>query len=309
MTRFIDEAEVARLKSAPAGSFQARLYHALKARALKNTRVPGFVQPGDTQEWWHLCWERASDAAFLWHMERDAALGEWIRGAAFWMRDREDEEWIGPWYRNHARPLKGHLETAHVCLALCEMLDLCDGLFTPEEKAGLESALREKGMEPCLRYCENVVQTHTHINNWYNVLLMGYGVCALYFEDEAAIEKTLLLLRESYSLYNRDSYGESVQYSNYATLTLSHLNELLLRLRPDVENRVELACYARLMDWYAASFLHMKPWDEGGEAYPPHPEFCRQRRHFPPHGGRAGPGGRAAAGSDAPPGGAGLLAV
>lgn len=183
MTRFVEEREVARLKAARPESFQARLYAALRERTYRNTRHPGFVQPEDTQEWWHLCWERASDAAFVWHMERDSALGEWIRRAAFWLRDLDDVAWIGPWYRDTSRPLRGHLETAHVCLALCEILDLCDGLFAPEEEAGLKAALREKGMIPCQRYCEHVQRDHAHINNWYNVLLMGYGACALVLDD------------------------------------------------------------------------------------------------------------------------------
>jgi len=262
MARFITDWEVARLRSAEKDSFQMKLYEALKARTYKNTQHPGFVQPTDTQEWWHLCWERASDAAFTWHMEKDEKLGEWIRNVAFWMRDLEDTEWIGPWFRSHARPLKGHLETAHVCLAMLEILDLCEGLFTEEEKKSLEEALKVKGMGPALIYCERVVDGSGGLSNWYNVLLMGYGACALYFEDQEAIEKMMDFIRYSYNLYNKDSYGETVQYSNYASLTLSHLNELILRMRPDLAAQVDLGCYGRLMPWYAASFLYMKPWDD-----------------------------------------------
>ena len=150
---------------------------------------------------------------------------------------------------------------------------MCDGLFTPEEEGSLKTALRAKGMIPCLRFCERVQRDHTSINTWYNVLLMGYGACALLLEDAQAVENTLMLIRDSYSLYNADSYGESVQYSNYATLTLSHLHELLLRMRPDLENRLDLSCYAHLMEWYAGSFLYMKPW-EGGDCVSTHAEFC-----------------------------------
>ncbi len=283
MARFVTEAEVARLRGAKPDSFQAKMYAALRERTYRNTQHPGFLQPGDTQEWWHLCWERASDAAFIWHMEKDEKLGEWIRGVAFWMRDLEDTEWIGPWYRSHVRPLKGHLETAHVSLAMCEILDLCEGLFTQEEKKSLEEALRVKGMGPCLRFCEIVRGNHTSISNWYNVLLMGYGTCALYFEDQEAIDKTMILIRDSYSLYNADSYGESVQYSNYASLTLAHLNELILRLRPDLANQVDMFCYANLMVWYAASFLYMKPWT-GDAVYPRTLNFADSAAIFRPTG-------------------------
>ena len=51
MSRFIDKQETARLRAAKPDSFQARLYDALRNRTYRNTRLPGFVQPGDTQEW------------------------------------------------------------------------------------------------------------------------------------------------------------------------------------------------------------------------------------------------------------------
>ena len=262
MARFIEKHEVERLRAAKPESFQAHLYVALRERTYASTRCPGIVQPQDQQEWWHICWERISDAAFVWHMERNVTLGEWIRGVAFWLRDIAAEEWLGPWFRSKSYPLIGSLETAHISVALCEILDLCDGLFTAAEEESLKAALREKGMVPCLRFCERVQREHTHINNWYNVLLMGYGISALFLQDEAAIQNTLRFLQDSYSLYNADSYGESLDYSNYASLTLAHLNEIFLRMRPELENRINLSCYAQLMDWYAASFLYMKPWDD-----------------------------------------------
>lgn len=268
MTTFITQAEVSRLRQAPPGSFQQKLYAALRDRAHRHTRYPGFVQPGDTQEWWHLCWERASDAAFVWHMERDAGIGEWLRAAAFRLRDLDEDEWQGPWFRPHEHPQVGSLETAHAALAMCEILDLAGALFTPEETERLKNVLRVRGMEPCLRFCESVITGAKIIQNWYNVLLMGYGVSALALNDAAAIEKTFRLLRYAYGVYNSDSYGESLQYSNYASLTLSYLNELMLRRFPERADEIDLTCYGRLMPWYAASFLGMKPWDANGEKWP-----------------------------------------
>ncbi len=283
MSRFVSELEVNRLRMAEPNSFQDKLYNALRERTYRNTRYPGLVQPGDTQEWWHLCWERASDAAFVWHVERDEALGKWIRDVAFTIRDTADVEWIGPWFRDSSRPLIGQLETSHICVALCEILDLCDGLFTDEEKASIEVALRIKGMEPCLRYCQKIQREHTHINNWFSVILQGYGVCALYLKDEAAIENTLAMLRDAYSLYNTDSYGESMQYCNYSSHILAHLNELLLRVRPDAANRVDIECYGRMIPWFAASFMHMKPWD-GDEVVPRTINFADSAAIFRPTG-------------------------
>ena len=132
MARFVTAAEIERLRHAPADSYQRRLYDALRKRAYQHTRHPGFVQAGDTQEWWHLCWERASDAAFVWYMERDEQIGQWIRDVAFWLCNIEDVEWQGPWFRGRIKPLVGYLETSHVALAMCEILDLCGELFTSE---------------------------------------------------------------------------------------------------------------------------------------------------------------------------------
>ena len=258
MTRFITAEETQRLRGAAEDSIQKKLYDAMRERVRKETVVPGFLQPGDTQLWWHLCWERASNAAFIWHMERDQKLGEWLKGVAFWMRDLSLDEWIGPWFRNRKGEPCGALETAHVCLAMCDILDLCGELFTEEELTSCRQALKEKGMPLCLRFCE----TRRGCSNWYNVILMGYGVSAFYLEDTEAMEKTLTLLQDSYAMYNRDSYGETVQYSNYASLTLARLHEIILRLHPEYEPRLNLGVYASLMEWYAASHLYMKPWSD-----------------------------------------------
>ena len=153
MARFVSSQEISRLISAPKDSIQKKLYNALRNRIYEKTKESGFVQPGDTQEWWHLCWERSSDAAFIWYIEKNPDLGKWIRQTAFWLRDQEAAEWIGPWFRNHNKPLTGQLETAHAALALCEILEFCADLFSVDEKKSLEDALKAKGMKPCLRYC------------------------------------------------------------------------------------------------------------------------------------------------------------
>lgn len=283
MSIFVTRAEVERLRQASPDSRQQRFYQALLARTHKNTRVPGFLQPGDTQQWWHLCWERASDAAFVYHVEKDAALGEWLRGIALWMAELPADEWIGPWFRKREQPLKGMLETAHVSLALCEILDLAGDLFTPEEDAALRAALYEKGLKPCERYCAAGAQG-SRVNNWFSVLLCGYGVSAAVLGEAEHVRQTLAWLPIVHNLYNDDSYGESLQYSNYASLCLANLQEVLLRSHPECAPQLNLRCYARLMPWYAASYLYQKPLREGGPAYPRAFNFSDSAAVFRPSG-------------------------
>lgn len=283
MAIFVTEAEVARLKASPEAGRQRALYEAMRARVVRNTRLPGLVQPADTQEWWHLCWERASDAAFVWHLEQPQELGAWLREVGLWIARQDADSWIGPWFRNRETPLRGMLETAHVTLALCEIVDLAAPLFSGEELAEMREAIRVKGMEPCGRFCGAVYAQGQAINNWYCVLLGGYGTAAALLEDEEGIRQTLRWLPAAANLYNADSYGESVQYSNYATLSLAHLQEVLLRARPDCAPLLTYP-YAGLMAWYAASFLHMKPLAPEGDAYPRAMNFADSAALFRPTG-------------------------
>lgn len=267
MAIFVTQAEVTRLRQAPADSKQRRFYEALRDRVQKNTRAPGLVQPDDTQQWWHLCWERASDAAFVYHVDRDEALGQWLRAVGLWLAELPGDEWLGPWFRKREAIPRGMLETAHASLTMCEILDLAGDLFSGEETQALRAALREKGMAPCERFCDGIAKGG-HINNWFNVLLGGYGVSAVVLGDTERVKQTLTWLPLAHNLYNADSYGESLQYSNYASLCLSNLQEVLLRAYPECEPQLDMRCYARLMPWYATSYLYQKPLHEGGPAYP-----------------------------------------
>lgn len=283
MAIFVTQAEIARLKAAPEGSRQSNLYQAMRARTMRNTRAPGLVQPEDTQEWWHLCWERAADAAFVWHVEQPEALGVWLRDVGLWLARLDADAWIGPWFRGRETPLVGMLETAHATIALCNIIDLAAPLFSRDELEEMRAAVHDKGMLPCMRFCERVQERGTHINNWYCVLLGGFGTAAVTLGDVETIEKAIKWLPAAWSLYNDDSYGESVQYSNYASLTLAHLQEVLLRGQPECAPLLQYP-YATLMPWYAASFLHMKPLAEGETVYPRTFNFADSSALFRPTG-------------------------
>ncbi len=280
---FIREEELERLRQAPKDSRQITFYRALKKRGYKNTQADCLVQPEDTQEWYHLCWERLSDAAFLCRVEQDEKIGKWLHTRVMEIVRMELDTWIGPWYRERGPVPKGALETAHITLAVCEAVDICSFLFSEEEKKEILVALREKGMILCRRYCQAIEEEQNHINNWFMVLLNGFGTAAAVLGEQEEIRQAVHWARLAGSLYNRNDYGETVQYSNYATLHLSHLNEILLRVGV-AEEELDLNCYAGLMEWYAASFLYQKPLDKGGKSYPRSVNFGDCAALFRPSG-------------------------
>ena len=138
----LKEEEVQRLRNADPDSLQAKLYRAYRARILDATRFPEIRQSGDEKEWFHLCQPRCEGAAFLWQVERNEHLGQWVHDAAMWIADQDASDWIGPWFRNHSKPYVGMLETAHIVSAVCAALDMAGERFTEEEKERLE------GQEP-----------------------------------------------------------------------------------------------------------------------------------------------------------------
>lgn len=284
---FISKKERERLQSVNHDSFQWKCYDAIRERVCKNTKENTLVQPGDTQEWYHLCWERISDASFIYHMEEDAALGRWLHDRVLEIVRKSADEWLGPWYRNRSEDAdeqEGYPETSHITLAVCEALDNCDLLFTEEELAECREAIRVKGMLPCMRYCNGTVARANHINNWFMVLLNGFGAAAVLLGDSEAVRLAVEYSHVAASLYNEDSYGESLQYSNYATLHLSHLFEVLIRSGQADRKELNLQCYTNLMTWYAASFLCRKELKKEETVYPRFVNFGDSAAIFRPSG-------------------------
>ncbi|NLC45216.1 MAG: hypothetical protein GX783_13160 [Clostridiales bacterium] len=258
---FISDAEIQELQRAPQNSKQQELYRIMKDRTERNTKEDCLVQSSDTQEWYHLVWERMSDATFVWAVERSESLGRWIRNRTLELVRLSQDDWIGPWYRNRGDPKPiGALETSHIALAVCEAHENCNELFTEEELQEIRSAIRDNGMNLCREFCEKTASERKHINNWFVVILNGFGTCALVLDDKEAIEQAIEWTHLASGLYNSNDYGESIQYSNYSNIHLAHLNEVAIRkgINP---NELEMSCYTKMMPWYAASFLHNKHID------------------------------------------------
>ena len=259
MKAFIDTKQAERLRgNLKEDSLQSHLYKVLKDRTLRNTREDRLVQSADTQEWYHLVWERMSDAAFLYYMEKDAALGRWIHDRTMEIVNLPLDAWIGPWFRRREseKPI-GALETSHITLAVCEAYVNAEDIFTEAEKEQIRQALRDKGLLLCRRFLDKRWEARA-VHNWFIVILNGFCTAAavLGLQDEIAFA---LEMEEVCSrVYNIDSYGESVQYSNYASLHFRYMHRVLVQSGYATKEELHPECYMRLMKWYAYSFQRMK---------------------------------------------------
>jgi hypothetical protein len=236
----------------------------LNARCTRRTANPGLMVPGTTVEWWHCAHEYISDAAMCWALKNDAAIGGWLRGVTLDVARRSLDDWVGPWFRDHAKDQPcGHLETAHLSWAVSAALDLAPGVFTPAEQDELRTVLRERAMPLCLRWLD----THHHLANWRCILGAGYAVPAAVLGDEAALDRCeahFALAQEC--LQDDGSSGESLQYGHYAMTGLMLSAEALIRRRPHLAATLPLERCSKATRWFAASLLYRKPlsgWGQG----------------------------------------------
>jgi hypothetical protein len=245
------------------------LWTVMQKRTKLNTKELSICQSQDTQEWWHLVWDRMSDAAFVYHVLRDPDIGRWIHFAALEICRKDASEWIGPWFRKRVNPPVGMLETAHACVAVATALDLCADLFTNQEIRFMHQNLKEKGQEPCLRFLQS-----GHHNNWYMVLLLGFTMASAVLGEKENLPAVAECYQTACTMYNRDSYGESVQYWNYATLTLSRIYETLCRIDHQLAESLPVP-YIDCIPWVCTSLMYMKPlpgWTPGKQ-YPRNVNF------------------------------------
>lgn len=264
---------------------------ALIERTINNTRFPGLVQPLDTNEWWHIIWERLSDVAFIcfladksnnFHQVIKACgltpeteivrLREWLKSVVLDTIRKSPDEWVGPWYRKRGRikRLVGQLETAHAGIAVATVLDLCPDIFTATELDEIREALITKPQKLCQEWLNITIKRQKIANNWFMVLLNGYGTISAIIGDQVGVEKSVENYELATKLYNQDSYGESLQYWNYAAFNLAHLFEVLVRYNSSLEHELDISCYTRCIPWVVSSFLEMKQVAGWGDLAYPH---------------------------------------
>jgi hypothetical protein len=290
-------------------------------RTMRNTRFPGLVQPSDTNEWWHIIWERLSDVAFICFLAKNSnnfyvskiefvsetdqttyqklddnpcvfplisdlinkvikshelipkteivRLREWLKDVVLDTIRKSADEWIGPSFRKRSKKLVGYLETAHAGIGIAIVLDLCPDIFTTTELDEIREALISKSQKLCGKWLDVSIKRKNITNNWFMVFLNSYGTVSAILGDQAGVEKSVENYELAVKLYNEDSYSESLQYWNYASLHLAHLFEVLVNYNPSLESKLDILCYTRCMPWVASSFLEMRPLVGWGElAYP-----------------------------------------
>ncbi len=238
-------------------------YWALYRRVNERTAAPGLMNAQTTVEWWHATQEFVTDAAMLYALDGDATVGAWLRDAVLSIVRRPVDDWVGPFFRDHdSKPPVGHLETAHLSMAVASAYDLAPGAFNELEKTELEKCLREVAVPLCTRWLDRTA----HINNWRCVLLYGLAAAAVVLKDEVSVARALAEYKTCVQLFQEDgSYGESLQYASYAAAALMLTYESLVRYNPAFLTELSLAPYARAVHWMAQSLFYRKPLTGWGQ--------------------------------------------
>lgn len=236
-------------------------------RVMMRSASPGMADDSTTTGWYHHAAEYMSDAAMAYALTQDKDLGRWIRAMVLQMVRLGQDVWIGPAFRDHEiKPAVGHLETAHLCLAVVSCADLAADAYTPEELGEIGSFLRETA----LPLCRNWLDMAERLNNWRCLLAAGLALCAAYLDDRAAMDRAgeeFLLCRD---IFQEDgSHAESIQYGNYAAWGLMLTYEALVRRDPAYLERLNPDRYGRKVHWDWHSHLYYKPLDGWGPSERP----------------------------------------
>jgi len=252
---FLTETERARLMSLPSTSPTASLLTAMQARVIRRAVSPGLTDKSATTEWWHHASEYLTDAALVHAVRPTPAVDAWLRACVLDIIRRPVADWAGPGFRGYTGgDMVGTLETSHLTWGIGVAYDLSSDLFTPSERDEITTALREKGLIPCRRYLDKIDFFH----NWNCVLLAGYSVAATVLGDEKAIEDATAWLPTAADHFQSDgSYGESLQYGNYAAYSLMIAQEALLRYNSS--KPITLEPYGRIVNWASYAFMYRKP--------------------------------------------------
>ncbi|WP_210515989.1 hypothetical protein [Hymenobacter terricola] len=206
--------------------------------------------------WWYPAAEYLSDAAMEHALAPTPTLARWLRDETQRTARRPVSDWVGPWFRSHAEPFTGHLETAHLCWGVAAVLDLAPDVLSEDEQEEVRQALHEKGLTLCQRW----LRQNTHLANWRGIMVSGAVVAAAALGEEDLLDELLPDLARMAQAFQPDgSYGESLQYGNYLANALMLAYEALIRKYPAQAATLDVAAYGRGMGWMAQSMLYRKP--------------------------------------------------
>jgi len=233
------------------------LVWALRERVARRAATPSLLDSETTVDWWHCAAEYLTDAAFVTASSPEPAIGDWLRLAALGIARADDQAWVGPSFRDHeTQPLVGNLETAHLSWGLAVTLDLAPQVFTEGERLELAAALRDRAIPLCRRWLEK----NTIVANWRCVLTAGLAVPAAVLNDRAAMAEAVRHYQIAAQAFQSDgSYGESLQYANYAGFHLMLAWEALVRRDPALADELPLLPHNRWVRWAACSHFYQKP--------------------------------------------------
>lgn len=257
MSLFLSAMERALINQARTSEPYCSFYWELLNRAQRRASSPGLSDSEATCEWWHFASEYLTDGAIACALKPNETLQVWLRDTVLSVARRPLADWIGPEFRNHSLEMpQGHLETAHLTWSLAIALDLAGDVFSEAERAELVDVLENKGM----MLCRNWIDGNRYLNNWRCILLAGYAVAAAVLDKEEAMAFAAADFRRCVDLFQPDgSYGESLQYGNYAMTGLVYTREALVRRRPDWASDLPMEPYVFKPRWDAASLFYRKP--------------------------------------------------
>lgn len=244
----------------------AGLLDALRERVRQRSDAPGLVDRQTTVDWWHCAAEHLTDAAGLFAVCPEPAVGRWLRDAALAVARMDEAAWVGPPFRDHlVQPARGNLETAHLGWGLAVALDLAPALYTEEEREEIRVALRTRALPLCQRWLEH----NGILSNWRCVLTAGLAVPAAVLDDRPAIAEAVRHYQVAVQAFQADgSYGESLQYANYAAFHLMLAWEALVRRQPALAVELPLLPHGRMVNWAACSHFYQKPMGGGWGSEP-----------------------------------------
>ena len=94
--------------------------------------------------------------------------------------------------------------------------------------------------------------------NWNCVLLAGFTVTAAVLDDQKALAEAAAWLPVAEDHFQKDgSYGESIQYANYAAYSIMLTHEALIR--KSLLKTTSFEPYARIVNWASYALFYRKP--------------------------------------------------
>lgn len=240
-------------------------FHALQKRVYQRVSWENLLGPNATTIWWHSTAEYLSDAAMSYALKPTPELADWLKRESLEIVRKSNYEWVGPEFRDHAEPLTGHLETAHLCWGISAVYDLAKKAFSENEQHEIKTALQEKGIVLCRRWLDKNI----HLANWRSILFSGAMVSAVVVEDEKTVNELLPEFELCQNALQEDgSYGESLQYGNYLLLALTFAKEAVQRKYPKIHHpakrRTAFNNY-HYVNWFATSMFYTKPLQGWGD--------------------------------------------